>query len=272
MAKRPWRSHYTRDWGTDPFVRGLELEPRMVYAELLDIAWDEGGLQQEWISHGTYVAQRIGISRRKFIACWMEVRVKFVEISPGVWSNLRLESERSRVEILTEKQANKAKQKWAAHAAALPTPQAAAMPSESESDTESESEKKEKVTADKPPPLPFKVDVAVGALATASCGRFTASKLSKGQSINVVRLIREAPALDTWKLVGQWLAAGGDGWKGGLDVRHLGDFATWLALAQRWDASGRGPVNARNGNTKQGNHAPMDHVDVGYDATEEFGR
>ena len=114
--------------------------------------------------------------------------------------------------------------------------------------------------AGKQPPLPFKPDAAVEALASASGGRFTASKLTKGQAINCQRLIREAPALTTWTLVGQWLTAGGDGWKGDLDVRHLRDFATWVAHAQRWDSSGRGPVNARNGSTPAVGHArPAPH-------------
>lgn len=150
MAKRPWRSHYTRDWATDPFVRGLALDARMVYAELLDIAWDEGGLQQEWITHGTYVAQRIGISRRKFVVLWLEVRDKFVEFSPGIWSNLRLESERTRAENFSEKQANAGKQRHAKPANAEPAHKAPAQPSESQSESHTQSEKKKKQRPAKP--------------------------------------------------------------------------------------------------------------------------
>jgi hypothetical protein len=265
MAKRPWRSHYTRDWATDPFVRGLDLDARMVYLELLDIAWDEGGLHQEWVTFGTYVAQRIGISRRKFVACWAQVRTKFEEKSPGVWSNSKLESERIRVELFTEKQSNAGKSRQAKPANAELAHGSLAKPSESESESESD---KKKIAAT--PPLPFKPAVAVEALASASCGRFTASKLSKGQAINAQRLIREAPALDTWKLVGEWLAAGGDGWKGDLDVRHLGDFVTWLALANRWNATGRGPVNAKNGNAKPGNASPTANFAEAGDRTDEY--
>lgn len=267
MAKRPWRSHYTRDWATDPFVRGLDLESRMVYSELLDIAWDEGGLQQDWVTFGTYVAQRIGISRRKFVACWAQVRAKFVEISPGIWSNPRLENERVRSELFSEKQAKAGKLRHAKSANAEPQHQAPAQPSQSQSDTQSQSQ--EELAAATAPPLPFKPAEAVLALASASCGRFTASKLSKGQAINTQRLIREAPALSTWTLVGEWLAAGGDGWKGDLDVRHLRDFTTWTAHAERWAANGRGPVNAKNGTAKTGNTAPGTFTRGG-DLTEEY--
>lgn len=152
MTKRPWRSHYTRDWATDPFVRGLELDARMVYFELLDIAWDEGGLQQEWVTHGTYVAQRIGITRRKFIAIWPEIRDKFVECSPGVWSNSKLESERNRVEILTEKLVNAGKLRHQKPAQAKQENKAEAQHSESESESDTDQKKKEKKQRLKAPP------------------------------------------------------------------------------------------------------------------------
>lgn len=142
MAKQPWRSHYPRDWATDPFVRSLDLEARMVYFELLDIAWDEGGLRVEWLATGAYVAQRIGISRRKFAACWDRVRFKFEELSPGVQSNPRLEIERIRARKFSEKQANAAKQKHVTSAVALPAGRRLALPSESQSDTQSQSDKK----------------------------------------------------------------------------------------------------------------------------------
>jgi biotin carboxyl carrier protein len=268
VAKRPWRSHYTRDWATDPFVRGLDLESRMVYLELLDIAWDEGGLRQDWVTFGTYVAQRIGISRRKFVACWAQVRVKFEEKSPGIWTNSRLEDERIKAEEFSEKQSKAGKLRHAKPANAQPQHRVPAQPSQSH--TQSQSQSQREIAAADAPPLPFKPAEAVQALASASCGRFTASKLSKGQAINCQRLIREAPALSTWTLAGEWLAAGGDGWKGQLDIRNLGDFSTWVAHAERWVANGRGPVNAKNGTSKTGNTPPTASYAVGGEATEEF--
>lgn len=126
--KRPWRTHYTGDWATDPFVRNLDLESRMVYFELLDIAWDEEGLQHSWITFGTYVAKRIGISRRKFLSCWMEVRVKFEEFSPGIWSNSKLEIERKKADLYSENQSNRAKQRWETDAGAMQDKKTPAMP------------------------------------------------------------------------------------------------------------------------------------------------
>ncbi len=109
----------------------------MVYLELLDIAWDEGGLLHDWVTTGAYVSQRIGISRRKFMACWMEVRGKFEENSRGIWSNPRLEHERSESDLLSEKQAKRAEKRWSVDAAALQAPQCL-----SQSHTQSQSHKK----------------------------------------------------------------------------------------------------------------------------------
>lgn len=124
-------------------MRSLDLESRMVYFELLDIAWDESGLRTEWLLTGEYVAQRIGISRRKFVACWDNIRFKFEEISPGVQSNPRLETERIRARKFSEKQANAAKSKHALSAAALPAGRILALPSQSQSQSEHKEENKE---------------------------------------------------------------------------------------------------------------------------------
>lgn len=136
--KRPWRAHYTKDWRTDPFVRRLKLEPRAVYLELLDIAWDEGGLRADWIETGEYVAQQIGISRRKFVSIWREIRDKFVEFSPGIWSNPRLEHERKEAEKQSEKQRKNAESRWSIDATALPRGIEVAMLSQSQSQSQSQ--------------------------------------------------------------------------------------------------------------------------------------
>lgn len=103
------------------------------------------------------------------------------------------------------------------------------------------------VAADEPPPLPFKPDEAIAALAAS--GRFTATKLNKGQAINAVRLIREYPNLSTWKLVGEWLAAGGESWRQHIDVRALSDMTAWVVHAVQWDGQGRHPVMKANGHS-----------------------
>ncbi len=147
-TKRPWRCHYTRDWRSDPFVRALDLESRMVYLELLDIAWDEGGLKAEWLESGMYVAQQIGISRRKFMSVWLGIRDKFIEFSPGFYSNPRLEGERSRVDIRSEKGVNLANRRWhpdaKAYALALPNTQCQGNGIQSQSQSQSQSQKEKK--------------------------------------------------------------------------------------------------------------------------------
>lgn len=111
-TKRPWRSHYTRDWLADPFVRSLDLETRMIYLELLDIAWDEDGLQPRWVETGEYVAHRIGCSRRKFLSAWIKVQAKFDQSSGQTLSNSRLENERSSADSLSENQRNRVNLRW----------------------------------------------------------------------------------------------------------------------------------------------------------------
>jgi hypothetical protein len=129
---------------------------------------------------------------------------------------------------------------------------------------------KKKIAADKPP-LPFRAAAAVEAVATASAGRFVASVLSAKKAIDLEAVIREQPDLGRWTLVGEWIAAGGDHWKGTLDVRHLGDVRTWFAHADRWNANGRGPVNAKNGNAQRtGNTAPSANFSEAGDKTAEY--
>jgi hypothetical protein len=94
-------------------------------------------------------------------------------------------------------------------------------------------------------PLPFTPDEAVRALSEASNSRFVASKLQKGQAINVQKLIRQHPDLAEWRLVGEWLGAGGEAWRSELDSRHLRSFEQWLAHATRWHEQGRPAVAAR---------------------------
>lgn len=269
MAKRPWRSHYTRDWATDPFVRGLELDARMVYSELLDIAWDEGGLRQEWVTHGTYVAQRIGITRRKFIAIWPEIRDKFVEYSPGIWSNPRLEDERIKAEEFAEKQAKAGKLRHAKPANAQPEHEAPAQPSQSQSQSQSHTqsqEKKKQRPAKKPaaPREPTPVFQVVEAWRIGWAERF---KPDSGRA--------PEPTDADWKQAKNLLGAHTLDETLALVTRFLDDTDKFVAerghmlrdLPSRVAryAKGDGPL------FRAGNHAPMAHVEATRDATEEFG-
>jgi len=81
---------------------------------------------------------------------------------------------------------------------------------------------------------------ALEALALASSGRFVASRPDRGGVFKLDRLRREPEALERLRLAGEWLAAGGDGYKATLDGRALGaNLDGWLAQSAAWLASGR---------------------------------
>ncbi len=127
---KPWRSHYTSDWHRDPFVRGLSLEARMVYFELLDIAWEEGGLRTEWVTTGAYVAHRIGCGKTKFLRLFHQISTKFCEVSAGIVSNPRLETERQASEKFSEKQRNNVNSRYQEPTNVLPPGSDLVLPSQ----------------------------------------------------------------------------------------------------------------------------------------------
>lgn len=82
-------------------------------------------------------------------------------------------------------------------------------------------------------PLPFRAQAVADAIAAASNGRFVASPVVRGVAINLEKLIKAGKiTLDDAKAAGAWLGNGGDGWKGQLDSRNLGDLQTWIAHAK----------------------------------------
>lgn len=99
----------------------------------------------------------------------------------------------------------------------------------------------ETVAATAKPALPFRPEDALQAIADASNGRFVATKLNRGQAINVQRLIRAHPDLADWQLVGEWLGVGGEAWRTELDARSLGSFEAWLGHAGKWRDDGKPP-------------------------------
>lgn len=213
-VKRPWRAHYTRDWRTDPFVRGLNLEARCVYHELLDIAWDEGGLRTEWLESGLYVAQQIGITRRKFVSIWPRIRDKFEEFSPGIWSNSRLESERLAADSFSEKQANNAKLKHLKSARPLPAGRGLALPSQSHTQSQSQSQEDPpansageapKQPSDLPPLLKLYADSWVETFRPTD-GK--PPKLTKGDIKAALDLLKRHGLADASSLVLRFLADG----------------------------------------------------------------
>lgn len=120
--KRPWRPHYTKDWRTDPFVRSLSLEVRAIYLELIDIEWDEDGLDPVWlVSPFSFLCGAIGCHWRTFAAAWTILEPKY-SLQDGlkmrsrrVQEELRIASERS------EASAKAANKRWHGDADALPS-------------------------------------------------------------------------------------------------------------------------------------------------------
>lgn len=90
-----------------------------------------------------------------------------------------------------------------------------------------------------------KPDEAVRILAAASHGRFVVSRLKRGQAIHTQKLIAAHPNAGEWKVVGEWLAAGGEAWRSEVDARSLGDFEAWLAHASHWRDAGRPALHGR---------------------------
>lgn len=82
------------------------------------------------------------------------------------------------------------------------------------------------------------------AIAAASSGRFVASKPTKGGTFTLDRARKRPNALDEASRIGQWLAAGGDGWRQGkLDGRDIGpSLDAWNAQSAAWESAGGGPV------------------------------
>jgi len=93
-------------------------------------------------------------------------------------------------------------------------------------------------------PPPFSIGDAFEALASSAGGRFAAGvegDWTRGVRIAVAKSVRQYPDLGAWRLVGEWLAAGGDRFRGvlGPSWAASGALADTVARAREWDATGR---------------------------------
>lgn len=100
-------------------------------------------------------------------------------------------------------------------------------------------------------PPPFSIEAAIDAIATAAGPRFEVGDKSawdKGHIIATRKNIRRFADLSTWTLVGEWLRAGGDRFRGPVTIEWTAEshFSTAVMLAKRWHADGR-PAIDRNG-------------------------
>lgn len=112
--------------------------------------------------------------------------------------------------------------------------------------------------AAKPPadPPPFSIGAAFEALAGAAGGRFAAGldvDWTRGIRIAVAKRARQYPDLAAWGLVGEWLAAGGDRFRGVLGPSWAAStaLADAMARAREWDATGRPALAGAPANSGQ---------------------
>lgn len=110
----------------------------------------------------------------------------------------------------------------------------------------------------KPPadPPPFSIGAAFEALAGAAGGRFAAGldvDWTRGIRIAVAKRVRQYPDLAAWGLVGEWLAAGGDRFRGVLGPSWAAStaLADAMARAREWDATGRPALAGAPANSGQ---------------------
>jgi hypothetical protein len=117
--------------------------------------------------------------------------------------------------------------------------------------------------ADAPAPMPFKIGEALAALAETAQGRFApgeARDITKAVAIPITAAIRSYPSLDEWRLVGAWLAAGGQAHRGTLGVAWASSsgLREAMALSRAWHAAGRPPVDPREAAAAaRATHAPV---------------
>ena len=110
----------------------------------------------------------------------------------------------------------------------------------------------------KPPadPPPFSIGAAFEALASSAGGRFAAGldvDWTRGIRIAVAKRVRQYPDLAAWGLVGEWLAAGGDRFRGVLGPSWAAStaLADAMARAREWDATGRTAMAGAPANSGQ---------------------
>lgn len=136
-----------------------------------------------------------------------------------------------------------------------------------------------KAKAPKAEPLPFSVRQGLDAIATKTT-RFTApadGELSKGHAIALGKQVRRFPRLEEWSLVGEYLNANGEGWRGPIGVSLIASdrFAEFVAAARAWEKAGKrrmdirgSPIDPTKGRAEGWEHARLGLADIG---VEEMG-
>ena len=101
-----------------------------------------------------------------------------------------------------------------------------------------------KAKAPKACPLPFSLVDGLSAIAAEARGRFVVGQReewSGGHVIAAQKAVRKFPDLATWRLVGAWLGAGHEAFRGTVSIAWVASatFANAVTLARDWEAKGR---------------------------------
>jgi hypothetical protein len=96
-------------------------------------------------------------------------------------------------------------------------------------------------------PLPFSVEAAFGFVTETASDRLALGDpraWPKAMFTNTPRLIRIYSTADAWRVLGAWLTAGGDAYRGaiGIDTAASVWLSAALAKAKAWNDSGRGAI------------------------------
>lgn len=136
-----------------------------------------------------------------------------------------------------------------------------------------------KAKTPRPDPLPFPVYTGLQAIA-GKTQRFALpaqSELSKGRVIALGKQVRRFPKLEEWALVGEYLSANGEGWRGVISVSHVASdrFGEIVAAARSWEKSGRrkmdergAPIDPTKGRAEGWSHARLGLEDIGVEVLE----
>ncbi len=261
---------YAKDWLID--TRELGPYGRGVLVDMIALCWENGSIADD----AEKVAGSVGADPKIVRRLWPDLRSKFGTLSdqPGRLFNMRLEVEREKQAEHSAKQSVKGTKSAEARARAKvqqrfnrgSTVVAAAVQPEGQPEPNRNStlriasasavgskEPTSKIAAPvgPPPHEPAEDDepadlaapkrqAYLDAIASASSGRFVASKPTKGGVFKVDAARKRPNALDEAKRIGQWLASGGDAWRGTLDGRHVGpDLDAWIAQSSAWETAGR---------------------------------
>lgn len=135
------------------------------------------------------------------------------------------------------------------------------------------SRKTRKASATKAPSeMPFTIGEALDVLVVASKGRFVRGEgrdIAKGIAVGLTGRVKKYPHLDEWKVLGEWLAAGGDLFRETLTPAWAtsNSFCGAMVLARDWHAKGRPSLARPSGGPGQQPKPTPESIQANLDRT-----